>query len=33
MFIDLHEDFAYANQMGRDIIHGKGQSSIEMQKT
>jgi membrane dipeptidase len=32
MFIDLHEDFAYANQMGRDIIHGKDQSSIEMLK-
>lgn len=32
MFIDLHEDFAYANQMSRDIIHGKDRSSIEMLK-
>ncbi len=33
MLVDLHEDFAYANQIGKDIIHGKEQSSIEMLNT
>ena len=30
MIIDLHEDFAYSIQIGKDVIHGKEQSSIEM---
>ncbi|WP_236753511.1 membrane dipeptidase [Acidianus sp. HS-5] len=33
VLVDLHEDFAYSAQEGKDIIHGKEQSSIEMLKT
>ena len=30
--IDLHEDLAYSNQMGIDVINGDHQSSIKMLK-
>ena len=30
-FIDLHEDIAYSSMYG-DVIHGKGQSGIDMLK-
>ncbi|TRM79932.1 peptidase, partial [Sulfolobus sp. A20-N-F6] len=30
MLIDLHEDLAYSNQQGIDVINGDYQSSIKM---